>query len=65
VSGQHAANLLADADGGMKGQGGFLKNKGDAATADLTEFFRGGLENIFAFKKNGAVPDVTVGRKEA
>src|SRR5437899_12866887 len=49
----------------MKRQGGFLKDEGDATTADVTEFFRGGLEKIFAFKKNGAVPDVTVGRKKA
>ena len=49
----------------MKRQRGFLKDDGDAATADLAEFFRGGLEKIFAFKKNGAASDVTVGRKKA
>ena len=65
MRGQDAANLLADAGSGMKRQGGFLKDEGDATTADVTEFFRGGLEKIFAFKKNGAVPDVTVGRKKA
>jgi hypothetical protein len=38
VGGQHLANLLADADGGMEGQGRLLKDESDSGAADFAEF---------------------------
>ena len=62
---QHLANLLADTDCGMEGQGRLLKDESDAGAADLAEFLGGGLEKIFAFKEYCAAPDVAVRREKA
>ena len=64
VRGQHLANLLADADGGMESERRLLKNQGDSAAANLPQFLIAGLEKIFAFEQYGAASDVAVRRKK-
>jgi len=65
VSSQYAANLLADADGGVKRERRLLKDESDSIAADLTEFLGTDLKKIFAFKQDGAAADLAVGRKKA
>ena len=64
MRGQHLANLIADADGGMKRERRLLKDESDSAAANLTEFLGADLEKIFPLKKYGAVSHVTVRRKK-
>ena len=63
MGGQYLANLLADADGGVEGQGWLLKNERDTGAADLAEFLGIGLEEIFAFEQDSAAADLAVRRK--
>lgn len=64
VRGQHLANLLADADGGMEREGRLLKDESDPVAADLTKFIGADLEKVFPLKKYGAVSDVAVRREK-
>jgi len=64
VRGQHLANLLTYAHGGMERQRWLLKDQSDSAAADLTEFLGIGLEKILSLKKDGAASDVAIRRKK-
>jgi len=64
VSGQHLANLFANPNGRVKSERRLLKDESDSGATDFLEFLGVRLEQIFAFKQNGAIPDLAVRRQK-